>query len=384
MSIVSNRARLYDVGKSSGSNQTATYRGSYWATQQGPITGLRLVYPHVFLNSTGEEDGEAENLLIKAAIEYNGAFQRVFFHGRRIAEYEPGSILVSDPVGLRIPAGANFFVRSRISVNTVGHKWPTMTATNTTIGEGYSSNAADQADDYGVLDNNAGAALFGPAAILGEVQSTEPVYSVVIIGSSSGAGQGDAAEAPTYDLGYLSRLLGNKVGSARITRASQTLAQWASDSSRRTALLALLAPTHVIIQLGANDVTNNTAFATIIGDLAKVVDACRNVGAQVYLQTYTTVTTSSDSWATIANQTVAASHARRVQVNGWMRNGGAETIGAQGYLEIADLVEPARNSGLWLADGTASKWTADGTHLTQFAHRFVASQLDLNMMGVYV
>ncbi len=35
-------------------------------------------------------------------------------------------------------------------------------------------------------------------------------------------------------------------------------------------------------------------------------------------------------------------------------------------------------------DGTANKWTADGTHLTQYAHRFVASQLNLAQLGIYL
>jgi len=112
----------------------------------------------------------------------------------------------------------------------------------------------------------------------------------------------------------------------------------------------------------------------------------------VFQTTITPSTTSTDSFATLANQTAAlsfstAGNGTREQLNDWLRDGGpirdgvAAAIGApdairsshnahplSGVLEMADTVESSRNSGKWKVDGTALKWTGDGIHPSNYAY----------------
>ena len=94
-----------------------------------------------------------------------------------------------------------------------------------------------------------------------------------------------------------------------------------------------------------------------------------------------TGTSSTDAYATVENQTILNGTAQSVRVarNNWIRAGaplnpttfaplaagasGAVTFGqaghpAVGYLEVADLVESARDSGLFGAG-----YTGDGLHI---------------------
>lgn len=369
--LCSNRAQVMNAGKSSGSNQTVSYRMAFYSTQAGRVTAPRLVFAHHYLDTTGEADGETTPVLVKAGIEVGSVTSRVFFRGARVGTIEPGGILISDPVGIVIPANTQFWVRTRASVNTLGDKWPTTIAANfANLGEGYSSSPNDQADATGALTNNALSNLYAPCAILGDLVGATNQNTVAIIGSSSAYGQGDTAEAPTWDLGYLSRIVGNEVGSIKLTRGSQTVAQWVSDNNRRLAVLDAVRPTHAIFQLGTNDITAGTAVATIKANLLSAWTDLTNRGIKVWGTTFTPVTTSSDSWATVANQTLNAWNANRIAVNDWLRTIPSPLVGVY---EIADMVETTRNSGLWKITGSANGFTADGQHLSPFGHRTVAA-----------
>jgi lysophospholipase L1-like esterase len=211
---------------------------------------------------------------------------------------------------------------------------------------------------------------FSPSAILGMVQTPSP--SVVIMWSSSAVGQGDTASTPERDLGYLARMLSTNTGYCRMVRASQTAVHFLTDNRRRLSLLAAINPTHVIYQLGTNDITNGGSFETVQARLVESYGILAGMGFRVVATTFTPVVTTTDSYATVENQTPNSNNDIRIAINNWLRTVPAPL---SGLLEIADVVESARDSGRWKANGTASKYTADGQHLSQFAHELVAAAL---------
>jgi hypothetical protein len=84
-------------------------------------------------------------------------------------------------------------------------------------------------------------------------------------------------------------------------------------------------------------------------------------GKRVYQATYEPYTTSTDSWATTANQTADATNGDRITMNTAIRGG---LGGIAGYFDIASVAESALNSGKW----KAPNWTSDGLHGNQNAN----------------
>ncbi|WP_158043386.1 SGNH/GDSL hydrolase family protein [Skermanella pratensis] len=362
---VTTRCGMAYINQSSGTQQTVTYRQRYTTVKHSRAAGLRLVYSNTELTATGEFDGPAAYTL-KASVEIGGTLFPVWFGGKREVLVERGAFVISDPVGVSLPAGSEFYVRSRPSAGTLGEKWPTGDALVSAYGESFT---AGDVVDSGTLGSST-AQGFGPVAILGMVQSTAP--SCVIIGSSSAAGQGDTANTFDRDLGYLSRMLSSNTGYFRLVRASQTAEHWLQDSRRRMALIGAIQPTHAIFQLGTNDVSNGASFEVVQDRLGQCFSQLAGMGIRVIGTTFTPWTSSTDTFATVENQTKTASNAVRIKVNNWLRTVPAPL---SGVLEIADHVETARDSGLWKADGTAQKWTPDGLHLSQFGHEYVAAKI---------
>ena len=77
----------------------------------------------------------------------------------------------------------------------------------------------------------------------------------------------------------------------------------------------------------------------------------------MYQSTVTPFTSSSDGWASTANQTASAGSTERITFNDAVRAG---ISGLLGYFEVADQVESARNSQKWKVPG----YTTDGIHAT--------------------
>lgn len=367
--VASNRQIMPMNGLSSGSSQFTSYRSAHWTLKDARVGALRLVFANSQLTITGEIDGQ-DDYTVKASLEYNGTTVPVYFGGQRTGTVKIGTHIVSDPVGISIPADTQFWVRTFAGVDTLGKKWPVGPTANTAIGEGYigTTDHTDNVAFTGFLS----ASLFQPAAIL--ATATAAVPSFVMIGSSSAYGQGDTGNgvAPYYDYGYLSRFLSNRYGYVKLTRASDALSFFLADHKRRLALLGTVRPTHIIQQLGSNDLTSAATFATMQSRLQSAWDILASTGAKVIQATMTPVTSSTDAWATVAGQTPHSSNAVRVQINDWIRSMPAPL---SGVLEAADAVETARNSGYWKVDGTANKWTVDGTHVSPHGHAQTAALL---------
>jgi lysophospholipase L1-like esterase len=372
---VANRAHYPNNAFSSGSTTATTYRTIHYTRKGAGVAFPRLVYVNATLGASGEATGNAALTGLTASIEYAGVSYPVYFAGSRSTAIPLDGVVISDPVALYMTGDTQFAVRSRPVVETLGEKWCIGQAMQTGIGESFS--ASDLVDSVASVGANA-AGSFGPAAILGQMGSAGP--TVAYTGSSSGTGQGDTAEAPYYDQGYLARALmalnqtGGDFAYIKMTRASTTLAMFLAGNTRQMNFLRLTRPTHIIQQLGSNDISGSASFATMQSRLRSVAAMLRSTGAKVYQCTFTPgQTTSSDSYLTVAGQTVAATNAVRVLTNNWLRTNPPEF---DGIIECCDVAESSRDSGKWAVDGTTTfLMSADGLHLSQYGHRMTAAAI---------
>lgn len=370
--LMTNRAHIPNVTETSGSNRNIVFRTTYWVSKRSAMTAVQLIYSNSYLDATGEHDGKAV-IFITSAVEYNGVTTPVTFSGAREVQIAVGGLATSDLITFSVPANTQFFVRHNVRTANASEKHALGYTTRTDWGEGWSlSTPAAQVDTTGVLVGNGSLAMFPCAAVLGASNESNPPR-VIIIGSSSAFGQGeDFATIPMPgDRGYLSRLISNNYGQSVLVCPSNTLQQWITTSTRRMALINAIRPTHIINQLGTNDVIAGVASATVNSQLQTMWTQLAGTGAKVIQTTFTP--TSTGTFTTVVGQTPTQQTIRNA-VNAFIR-----TIPSplSGILDACAVVESSPGSGVWRVDGGA--WTTDGTHTTR--HAEVAAALSLSVIS---
>jgi lysophospholipase L1-like esterase len=364
------------------------------------VDELRLVYVAASQEALGIPIGE--NCTITAAIENPvGGVEPVTFGGQAAGTLAWGGILISDPFLAEFPAMYSggtynyFWVRTHVQAGA-GGRFPCCLGSDGTApqaeGYEYGNNLADKS-----LSGSITAATVGvgggirPTLILGSPASgTHPI--VLAWGDSITAGTGDTnASGP---LGFLARALyaGNvaylRFGtpSAFVPNLGDTYQAGnpgVTGTLRGQPERLIAGCNYVIHQFGVNNIDPilaSDSLATLQLKQLRSWTWLARRGAKVYQTTLTPHTTSTDSWATVGNQTVydSTEQATRIAFNNWMRAGapidpgtlaavavgtsgailaGAATHPLTGYFEIADLAESARDSGKWKAG-----YTADGIH----------------------
>jgi hypothetical protein len=96
----------------------------------------------------------------------------------------------------------------------------------------------------------------------------------------------------------------------------------------------------------------------------------------VWLATVAPRTTSTDNWATVANQTPVTGEAQRVAYNTSLRTSPPSWVA--GIFDVAAQVESSLNSGAWKATGTAFGYTADGIHETTAGNLLIQNSAIIN------
>jgi hypothetical protein len=380
---------------------------------------IRLVYGNVALNySAGvpfEEGDYGAAFDVKAAVELSsGHIMPVFFQGRRQATIEQRALLVSDPVGVSAAAATDIWVRSRAS-GSAGVKWPYQRNVRSENGEGI-ENSVDKVDSGTITAVTA--AGFVPLAIVTDAD----LPTVAMEGDSVIYGVGDTDIEP--NVGFVRRALNRQFGYVGLSRSGARAEYLGTAGTFRVRMLMALGCRNAISNFGINDVGGTTGPAGVLGtrtaaqlegDWLTIANMHARGGVNWYQCTLTPYSSSTDSWATTANQTNAAT-AARVTANDWLRDGcpidattkAAVATGSTGAVlrtkyiswngsafvttgirmpghpiagafEIADLVESARNSGLWKVDGTAFKYVNNdtfGIHPSAFGHAAMAAGIN--------
>lgn len=313
-------------------------------------------------------------------------------------------LMITDPpTGYNIAAGGYFYVRQSVSINNINQFMPVgagATVTNFGAGDqGYlSASTTSQIQGTGSLSAPSGGASannISPALILGV--PVAPMAAVIIVGDSIADGTGDVSDGNGNE-GFIQRGLWNSktIGSNTYATpwAKQTVGGWSLfyntvqySPNMRTFWRYC---THIINELGNNDPGNGITFSAIQTFLTNLWRAQKTVigpygkplgVAQCLLFPRTT---STDSWATAANQTAVTNYGIgqvRDQVNAWIL-----TQVGNGILDIViDLnqyVEDPSNHGKWLTNGVANHPTADGIHPSSAFHILCAQAVNTWAAGI--
>ena len=136
--------------------------------------------------------------------------------------------------------------------------------------------------------------------------------------------------------------------------------------------------THALIEYGVNDIHAGDDAATVWTNLTTMAASLIRRGVTPFICTVTPRTTSTDSWATAANQTLYSSSENtvRLTLNNTIRTQWA-SAGFAGMFDICSVVECNSSGtltpggGFWLPN-----YTADGVHMITAGHTAAAAVID--------
>ena len=136
-----------------------------------------------------------------------------------------------------------------------------------------------------------------------------------------------------YILGFLARALDSLYGFLNLGRNGDTLPSAAAPSIGDDRLSFTPAFTNVCVSQGTNDtMIGSTATAATVVNAVAAWTLFSTLGARVFQTTATPQTTSTDTWATTANQTPVTTNTNagepgRQAFNAWLRSGAPITGG---------------------------------------------------------
>lgn len=306
-----------------------------------------------------------------------------------------GADVVSDPVPVYIPRGQGFWIhRASYFTSGTAAQFPvSMTAVGTgpdTLFVGWT----------GVVGGNdlrsylTGTAIAGsttamaqmryPLAILG--MSNNP--SVLVLGDSRASGYNDsgvvtvaanpintngAADWGRWGFGEVARSLGHARAYSNLGCPTDSAHNYLTlGNTFRTRQAAY--HTDVIVQYGINDVNLQARTeAATQADLSSIYALFPT--KRVWAVTISPCTTSSDAWATNANQTVTASNTARVPLNNWLRTVPSPLAGC---FDNATVIEGSLNSGIWNVVAGLGAPTGDGLHPTPLYYKWIDTNKSIN------
>lgn len=316
------------------------------------LKALTLAFPNWYItDSTYLETGAGAAATITASIEYPaGAFTQVKFSGSASGSIADGATLLSDVVSVDMPDGAIFWVRTYLTC-TAGIVY------SAAAGETSPGISGSEIGVSGITDKTMGGAIgdstgvYAPIVILGT--AIQP--SIAIHGDSRAFGSGDSEDG-SQDSGNLQRTLSDRFVIVNLSKSGDRAAKLANGYTKRNAVADYC--THVIVQTGTNDIRSDGRTAAQVRADNETVAALYPTKT-VFGATVEPISTSTDSWATIANQTPTGNNSERIAYNNLVRAG---LTGFAGFFDLADVAESSRDSGKWKVTGSAFGYTVDGVH----------------------
>jgi len=346
-------------------------------------TELRFVLPFGWRASSSTTIGETimpNGNTAKMALQIGTAYYPITFSGARTATIDAGGRVISDPIGGFWAKGTQ--LTTRVSLGAIsGATVPNaVTANGPGISPAFTQYRYSKNTD--AVDSNAtgssGTADLWTPGILGRPSTSTP-FVLGGIGDSITWGVGDTPNASQGGASsWLTRATNATVPLFRYTVSGQWAAAVAGVSYYSMPLMA--GCSHVMVLLGTNDMVNGSNYTALTNALATIYKILRAQGVKPVGVTIPPRTTSTDSWATTANQTASGANytggatSVRSQVNAWIRAGGGGYLA--GFFDFADAVETARDSGIWQAGASV-----DGIHPNGTGHIAAAAAVNLTAIA---
>lgn len=322
----------------------------------------------VFGNYHSEGQDGTHTFSIKASIFIAPSYMPVFFNGKRNIAIEPAAVIESDPVGVTLKKGQVFYSIVCVTMTNPGDKFPlglplyNERGEGQAVGDSTSSGTVTTFGQYG----------YHPCAVVGRV--LKPTSAVYLVGDSIMQGANDNAPDGFQDMGFATRALDAAgIPWIRVARGAGASTNMVGRQAMTRYSLAKYC-THAIMNYGTNDLGGALSDTTVLANLTATWNALVSLGLKVYQCTITPRTYSTDSWATVGNQTSNPNdtqfgpNGRRTLVNNAIRTTPAPL---SGYFETGDAVESTWNSGKW----KAPNYSNDGIHPVRTGHVAMADAL---------
>jgi lysophospholipase L1-like esterase len=356
--------------------------GTYATVHQCPLGMNPRELQFLYCNSYATGNQEASNpstITIKASVDLSLSIGiiPILFRGQRSVTIEPGGYALSDVIDASVTPLFPTTVYTWVSV-TSGQKWPVGQPSGAVV-EGFQNGSDTTLGGFSGSAVTGGAApngMYGPTAIICTPNVATPSFALVgdsIIGATgigdvNGNGVGFNSAAYSYCRGWAERAIGFvKGGFSNFGIGGEVTSNWTPNNYRRNTLAGLCA-TWVWYAYGANDLAVN--LAGLQANAIAAVTLFRQKGMKVALATILPRTSSSDSWATVVNQTDLWG-SQRVLFNQWLRAGNS---GADAVIDAAGPVESSLDSGKWKTGGL----TADGTHPGATGAALIAASINMS------
>ncbi len=367
------------------------------------LTNWWLNYGTNTLNTTGN------TLPVDSmSIEYNGATTPIYFNGSRSVTLIDGDTdIVSDPIypsafsTTSFPRGATIYIKMLIKfANTTGTWYTPVTARNAASGGqvrwGDSSvttmSNIDAAGAWTWTGTTPGSRSNGYApTIIGRYNGTTPKVWL-FVGDSITQGTGDTTGSTRVTgYGWPSRACLDSDDSSNPV----SFFNYAVHGSASTLQLAdnrilqlYKYATHATLFYGTNDFGNSGTGVTVAAMQSRIQSIVTNLRAAPYIQKIIGIhflprTTSTDSWATLANQSPSGA--------GWQAGGNIDTFNQWITSQVGTLFDgyqhfpstrDSTNDFAWVTNGTALYSTGDGTHPTSTMYGLMASDIRTQMQTI--
>jgi len=285
-----------------------------------------------------------------------------------------GDFFFTDPIPVNLAAG------SVVGSRTYSNGYNIAGGRPLSGSDGIALNEYAQYSDFsdkawgGTYSTNISAYLntgFQPLAILGQIDVPKP--SFVFIGDSIAQGlvsaAGPTVVGDTFDananVGWIEKAAAQTVPWANYSSSGDRVINYLTAATNmRLRAIQTFRPSHFVDEIGINDFVASTSYATFLTQKTSFWNKILSFGVkELWVSTITPVTTSSDSFATLVNQTVTASNTARASYNAFLR---ALTFpNAYGITKVLDVAAAIEDGG---AGAPTGKWnvghTLDGTHPT--------------------
>ncbi|MGG4090549.1 SGNH/GDSL hydrolase family protein [Paenibacillus lautus] len=370
---VASRGKWYDK-QSNGTDIDVTYRSIHEA-----LCGFNS---QVLMYGNFYNDGRTTGLSpykINVSVDIDGTTYPVFFdNGQTHKTVPPGGRVLSDELQIYVPPvpegspSPKIFVRTHVVVNP-GEKYPVglTLAGGSNIGEGIMPGDVTT----GTFTSTTPTPLYGltPLALYGRLTASSKRFKTVgLCGDSISVGAGRTVAPidgrPAGEVGFM------QIGALRagwgylsIGMNGQKASDFVSPARRMHQMHMIKDCDLVIVEYGTNDLNAGRTFEQLKADLLAIHQAYWEMGIPTVQTTIAPRTNSTDGWSTLEGQTPAHANTAggpdsvRSRINGWIRNN-SDNIRC---IEIADIWESARNSGLWKVNPSL---TSDGIHPNNQGH----------------
>lgn len=336
------------------------------------VTSLQVAYANWYALITGEV-AVTTSTTFKTAIEYPAGT----FSTPVTWTVTSGNTDLSPLITMNIPSGAAFWIRTLITSTNYCYRNTTGLDLDTSVGEGFEFAFGGSVTDKttsGTVGNSNGSAFPGiyPVAIVSHIKTP----SIYIFGDSISAGTKDSNVG---DTGIIAKSIGPSFGYIQCGLPSDTLASFNASGARRSALAQYCS--HVIGEYGVNDISaGGDTAATLEGRYTTAWANSNFSGKKIYQTILTPESISTDSFATVVNQTTKSGFgigSVRDTVNTWLRT---KPSGLTDYFDVSSILDNGgiTNTGIYIANGTAFGFTSDGVHPSIAGYALVQSSGIIN------